>query len=227
MANGSVPAGPGSGIPRIGRRGVSTLAVIAGVAVLPLLLTSTWAAWTASHASAPSTLSTSTILLQDDQGAQAGSATSSGTALFNVSNLEPNSAATTACIGVVFAGTGSATGLTLSATLGGAGQAALQSQLKMTAATYNTSGTVAVTGGTNTNSGSCTNYPAGGTDQTIGTQGATLQSWAAGGPYSIAAPVTNTWYLFTVSGLPPAASACATYCSQTITIALTWTLTTT
>ena len=227
MADGSVPAGPGPRVPRIGRRTASVLAAIVAIAVLPLLATSTWAAWTASNASPPNTFRTTTILLQDDQGAQAGSASSSGTAVFSVSNLEPNSPATTACIGVVFAGTGSATGLTLSATLGGAGQTALQSQLKMTAATYNTSGTVAVTGGTNTNSGSCTNYPAGGTDQTIGTQGATLQTWAAGGPYSIAAPVTNTWYLFTVSGLPPAASACATYCSQTITIALTWTLTTT
>jgi len=227
MTNRSVPAGPGSRVPRIGRRTASVFAVIVAVAVLPLLVTSTWAAWTASNAAPSNTFSTSTILLQDDQGAQAGSASSSGTAVFNVSGLEPNSPATTACIGVVFAGTGSATGLTLSATLGGAGQTALQSQLKMTAATYNTSGTVAVTGGTNTNSGSCTNYPAGGTDQTIGTQGATLQSWAAGAPYSIAAPVTNTWYRFTVSGLPPAASACATYCSQTMTIALTWTLTTT
>jgi len=227
MADGSVPAGPGPRVPRIGRRTASVLAAIVAIAVLPLLATSTWAAWTASNASPPNTFRTTTILLQDDQGAQAGSASSSGTAVFSVSNLEPNSPATTACIGVVFAGTGSATGLTLSATLGGAGQTALQSQLKMNAATYNTSGTVAVTGGANTNSGSCTNYPAGGTDQTIGTQGATLQSWAAGGPYSIAAPVTNTWYLFTVSGLPPAASACATYCSQTITIALTWTLTAT
>ena len=198
MTNRSVPAGPGSRVPRIGRRTASVFAVVVAVAVLPLLVTSTWAAWTASNAAPSNTFSTSTILLQDDQGAQAGSASSSGTAVFNVSGLEPNSPATTACIGVVFAGTGSATGLTLSATLGGAGQTALQSQLKMTAATYNTSGTVAVTGGTNTNSGSCTNYPAGGTDQTIGTQGATLQSWAAGGPYSIAAPVTNTWYRFTI-----------------------------
>ena len=224
MANGSVR---GSRLPRIGRRAASVLAALLAAVALPVLVTSTWAAWTASNASPASTFSTTTILLRDNQGAQAGSASSSGTAVFNVSGLEPNSPATTACIGVVFAGTGSATGLTLSATLGGAGQTALQGQLKMTAATYNTSGTVAVTGGTNTNSGSCTNYPAGGTDQNIGTPGATLQSWAGGGPYSIASPVTNTWYKFTVSGLPPAASACATYCSQTITIALTWTLTST
>jgi len=226
MGTHSVPAAPSPRALRT-RRKASLLAALLGVLALPVFVTMTWAAWTASDAAPANTFKTSTILLQDNQGAQAGSASTSGTALFTVSGLEPNSPATTACIGVVFSGTANATGLTLSASLGGAGQAVLQSQLTMTAATYNTSGTVAVTGGSNTNSGSCANYPAGGTDQTIGTQGATLQSWAAGGPYSIASPVTNTWYRFTVSGLPPAANACATYCSQTITIALTWTLTAT
>ena len=97
----------------------------------------------------------------------------------------------------------------------------------MNTATLNTSGTVAVTPGTNTNSGSCTNYPSGGTNTNIGTQGATLSSWSTSSPYTISSPVTNTWYKFTVSGLPSADSSCATYCNQTITISLTWTLTTT
>jgi hypothetical protein len=186
-----------------------------------------WAAWTVSDSNSGNTFSTNTILLDDNQGGQAGSATSSGTAVFNVTNLEPGSSSTTGCIGIDFSGSAPVSTLTLAAALGGAGQATLQGQLTLTTAEYNTSGTVTVTPGTNTNSGSCTNYPAGGTNTTIGTQGATLSSWSTGGPYTISSPVTNTWYKFTVSGLPAGDSNCATYCSQTITISLTWTLTTT
>ena len=185
-----------------------------------------WAAWVVSNASPGNTFATSTVLLQDNQGGQVGSAVSTGTAMFNVTNLSPGSTSTTACIGVVMSGAAPAT-LTLAATLGGAGQATLQNQLTLDTAQYNTSGTVGVTPGSNTNAGSCANYPSGGSDVTIGTQGATLQAWAAGGPYSIAGPVTNTWYRFTVSGLPSADSNCATYCNQAITITLTWSLTTT
>lgn len=206
-------------------------AKIALSAVFLLLLASVatigaWAAWTVSDSNT-STLSTNTILLDDNQGGQAGSATTTGTALMNVSNLSPGSSATTACIGLAFSGTASVSTLTLSATLGGAGASTLQGQLTMNTAQLNTSGTVTVTPGSNTNSGSCTNYPAGGTNVTIGTQGATLQAWASGGPYTIASPVTNTWYKFTISGLPSGDTNCATYCNQTITVALTWTLTTT
>ena len=204
---------------------------IALSAVFLLLLTSVatvgaWAAWTVSNSNT-SSLSTNTILLDDNQGGEAGSATSTGTAIMNVSNLEPGSSATTACIGLDFSGTAAISSLTLSATLGGAGASTLQGQLTMNTAELNTSGTVTVTPGTNTNSGSCTNYPAGGTNTTIGTQATTLQSWSTGGPYTISSPVTNTWYKFTISGLPAGDSNCATYCNQTITVALTWTLTTT
>ena len=204
---------------------------IALSAVLLLLLASVatigaWAAWNVSDSNT-STLSTNTILLDDNQGGQAGSATTTGTAIMNVSNLEPGSAATTACIGLDFSGTAAISTLTLSATLGGAGATTLQSQLTMNTAELNTSGTVTVTPGSNTNSGSCTNYPGSGTNTTVGTQGASLQSWATTGPYTITSPVTNTWYKFTISGLPAGDSSCATYCNQTITVALTWTLTTT
>lgn len=200
-------------------------------AVLLLLLASVatigaWAAWNVSDSNT-STLSTNTILLDDNQGGEAGSATSTGTAIMNVSNLEPGSSATTACIGLDFSGTAAISTLTLSATLGGAGAATLQGQLTMNTAELNTSGTVTVTPGSNTNSGSCTNYPSGGTNTTIGTQAATLQTWGSGGPYTISSPVTNTWYKFTISGLPAGDTSCATYCNQTITVALTWTLTTT
>jgi hypothetical protein len=184
-----------------------------------------WAAWTVSDANPNNSFSTSTVLLQDNQGGQAGSATSSGTAMFNVSNLSPGSSATTACIGVVFSGAAAAT-LTLGASLGGAGRNVLQTELTMDVAQYNTGGTVTVNGSNNVNGGSCAGYPVGGANVTVGAQGATLQNWAAGGAYSIAGPVTNTWYKFTVSGLPPGDTSCATYCNQTITITLTWTLTT-
>jgi hypothetical protein len=186
-----------------------------------------WAAWSVSDASAGNTFSTSTVLLDDNQGGQGGSATSTGTALFNVTNLAPGSSATTACIGVDISGTAGIASLTLNASLGGAGAATLGSALTMTAAQYNTTGTVAVTPGSNTNSGSCSNYPGSGTNTSVGTQGATLSSWQSAAPYTIASPVTNTWYKFTVSGLPSADSSCATYCGQTITVTLTWTLTTT
>lgn len=214
-----------------GRPGHSLNSKIVLSATFLLLLASVatigaWAAWNVSDSNT-STLSTNTILLDDNQGGQAGSATTTGTAIMNVSNLEPGSSATTACIGIDFTGTASVSTLTLAATLGGAGQSTLQGQLTMNAAQYNTSGTVTVTPGSNTNSGSCTNYPATGTNTTVGTQGATLQAWAAGGPYTISSPVTNTWYKFTISGLPSGDSNCATYCNQTITVALTWTLTTT
>src|SRR5579864_3796765 len=121
-----------------------------------------WAAWNVSDRNT-STLSTNTILLDDNQGGQAGSATTTGTAIMNVSNLEPGSSATTACIGLDFSGTAAISTLTLSATLGGAGASTLQGQLTMNTAELNTSGTVTVTPGSNTNSGSCTNYPSGGT----------------------------------------------------------------
>ena len=60
----------------------------------------------------------------------------------------------------------------------------------------------------------------------MGTQGETLQGWASSGPYVISSPVTDTWYKFTVSGLPAGDTSCATYCGQAITVNLTWTLTT-
>jgi hypothetical protein len=186
----------------------------------------TWAAWTVSDSN-NNTFSTNTVLLSDNQGGQGGSATTTGTALFTVTNLEPGSSATTACIGVDLSGTAAASSLTLGATLGGAGASTLGPALTMNVATLNTSGTVTVTPGTNTNSGACTNYPSSGTNTSVGTQGATLTTWASGGPYTISSPVTNTWYKFTVSGLPSGDSSCGTYCGQTITVNLTWTLTTT
>jgi len=167
-----------------------------------------WSAWSATDANSNNTFSTNTVLIDDNQGGEGGSATATGTAMFNVTNLEPGSSSTTACIGVDFTGTPSS--LTLAAALGGAGQATLQSQLTVNTAEYNTSGTVTVTAGTNTNSASCANYPSGGTNTTIGTQGATMASWAGAGPYTIASPVTNTWYKFTISGLPAGDTNCAT-----------------
>jgi hypothetical protein len=212
---------------RLSVRAKLALSVAVVIAIATTGVGGSWAAWTVATANTGNTLSTNTILLQDNQGAQGGSAVSAGTAMFTVANLEPGSSATTRCVGVVFAGTASAASLTLSAALAGGGQAALQGQLTVDAATYNTSGTVAVTGGSNTNNGSCTNYPAGGSDVTIGAQGATMAAWSAGGPYVIATAVTNTWYKVTVSGLPGGANDCAVYCGKTITLALTWTLTTT
>jgi hypothetical protein len=55
---------------------------------------------------------------------------------------------------VNFSGTAGVSSLSLSASLGGAGQSVLQSELTMNAATLNNSGTVSVTTGSNTNSGS-------------------------------------------------------------------------
>ncbi|HEY5024589.1 MAG TPA: hypothetical protein VII76_06405 [Acidimicrobiales bacterium] len=214
------------------QRGLSTQKKLAlsavGIILLGLIASmGSWAAWTVSDSNSGNSFSTNTVLLDDNQGGQGGSATTSGTAIFNVANLEPGSTATTQCIGVDISGTATTSSLTLTAALGGAGQATLQGQLTMNTATLNTSGVVAVTPGTNTNSGSCTNYPAGGTNTTVGTQGATLSGWSTSSPYTISSPVTNTWYKFTVSGLPAGDSSCATYCNQTITISLTWTLTTT
>ena len=215
---------------RHARRGADKKVVLSAAILLLIAAVATvgaWAAWTVSDSNSNNTFQTNTILLDDNQGGQGGSATSTGTAMFNVTNLEPGSAATTACIGVDFSGTAAISTLTLSASLGGAGAATLQGQLTMNTATLNTTGTVTVTPGSNTNNGSCTNYPGTGTNTTVGAQGATLQSWSSGGPYTIASPVTNTWYKFTVSGLPAGDSNCATYCNQTITVSLTWTLTTT
>jgi len=185
---------------------------------------SAWAAWTIATSNPDNTFSTNTVLLQDNQGGQGGSATSMGTATFDVTNLEPGSAATTACIGVDFSGTAAVSTLTLGATLGGSGESTLQSQLTVNTAELNTSGTVSVTGGSNSNNGSCANYPIGGTNTTIGAQGPTLANWSSGGPYTISNPVTNTWYKFTISGLPSSDSTCSTYCNQTITVTLIWTL---
>src|SRR4051794_18550550 len=193
------------------------------VGVVSLALSGSWAAWTASDVNSANTFTTSTILISDNQGGEGGSASNSGTYLFNVTNLSPGSSATTACIGVDISG--SPTSLTLAAALAGADKTTLQGELTLDTAVYRTGGTTNVTPGSNTNNGSCTGYPSSGSDVTIGTQGATLQAWAAGGPYTIAAPVTHTWYKFTVSGLPSGDTNCATYCNRTITIAFTWTLT--
>jgi len=226
---------PGDGAPRtrsggrhrqVRSRRRTVLSVLVVLLAASFGTAGSWAAWVVSKPNPSNTFATNTVLLQDNQGGQAGSSVSTGTAMFNVTNLSPGSTSTTACIGVDFSGAAAA-GLTLSATLGGAGQATLQNQLTLDTAQYNTSGTVSITGGSNTNSGSCTNYPVGGSNVTIGTQGATLQTWAGAGPYTIASPVTNTWYKFTVSGLPAGDTNCATYCNQTITVTLTWTLTTT
>ena len=187
---------------------------------------SAWAAWTITNSNPDNAFSTNTVLLQDNQGGQGGSATSTGTATFDVTNLEPGSSATTACIGVDFSGSATVSALTLGATLSGSGQNTLQNQLTINTAELNTSGTVPLTGGSNTNNGSCTNYPTGGTNTTIGTQGATLANWSSGGAYAISNPVTNTWYKFTISGLPSSDSTCSTYCNQTITVTLIWTLVT-
>jgi len=212
--------------PSTGRRIGLTLLVIALLGTFGGI--GSWAAWTVSDANAGNTFTSTSILLSDNQGGQAGTATSSGTAIFSVTNLTPGSAATTQCIGVDIAGTASVSTLQLSAALAGStggGAGALDGQLTMNVATLNTSGTV-TTNGTNTNSGSCASYPAGGSNTTVGSQGATLFSWAGAGPYTIASPVTDTWYKFTVSGLPGGAS-CASYCGKTLTVTLTWTLTTT
>ncbi|SDI82776.1 SipW-cognate class signal peptide [Frankineae bacterium MT45] len=200
------------------------MSIAALLAVGSLAVAGTWAAWTAQDVNGGNTFTTSTILIDDNQGGEAGSATATGTAMFNVTNLSPGSAATTKCIEVDY--TGTATGMTLSGTLGGAGQAALQSQLTMNTAVYNsTAGAAVTTPGTNTNNGACTSYP-GGTDNNMGTQGATLATWANGTNYT-ASTMNHTWYKFTVSGLPGADTNCATYCNQTITVTLTWTLTAT
>jgi hypothetical protein len=212
--------GPMSGRSRI----AVFLAAVLGIAAVATA--GSYAAWTVTDSNSGNSFSTSTVLLTDNQGGEAGSATNAGTAMVTVSNLSPGSASTTACVGVNFSGQPAST-MTLTAALGGAGQATLQSQLTVNTATYNTTGTVTITPGTNTNSGSCASYPAAGTNTTIGTQGATMAAWSTASPYTIASPVTSTWYKFTISGLPAGDTNCATYCSQTITLALTWTLTTT
>ena len=213
---------------RVTKRGRKLLLLTHSFLLLGFLASvGAWAAWTISDSNPNNTFSTNTVLLQDNQGGQAGSATSTGTAMFDVTNLEPGSSATTACIGVDFSGSASVSTLTLAATLGGSGESTLVSALSVNTAELNTSGTVNVTGGSNTNNGSCASYPSSGTNTTIGTQGATLANWSSSGPYTIASPITNSWYKFTFGGLPSGDATCSTYCNQTITVTLTWTLTTT
>lgn len=206
---------------RLRSRIVATGVVVAAAAGLSVA--GTWAAWTVTSTNPGNQFSTSTVLLQDNQGGQGGATTSTGSALFTVTDMSPG-ASYTRCIGVDFSGA-SASAMTLSAALSGTDAALLDDVLTVDAATYNTSGTVTVTPGVDTNGGSCADHPGGGTDTAIGTQGATLATWAAAGPYSIASPVTDTWYEFTVA-MDPAATSCATYCGKTLTLALTWTLTT-
>ncbi len=193
--------------------------------LLSLTGTPLFAAWVVADTNT-SSFSTNTITLSDNQGGLAGyGTTATGTALFSVAGIEPGSANSVACIGVNFSGTASVSTLKLKATLSGAGATTLKGVLTMVTAEYNKTGTVSGT----SNAGSCTNYPSSGTNTTVGTQGATLSTWAAS-TYNIATPATNTWYKFDVSGLPSTSTyttGCATYCGRTITIALTWTLTTT
>ena len=184
-----------------------------------------WSSWQVTDTNSANTMSSNTILLDDNQGGQGGSAVSTGTAMFAVSSLEPGSAATTACIGVDMSGTAIPASMTLTPAV--TGSPVLASALTVQVAEYNTSGAVAVTPGTNTNSGSCALYPTGGSNVAVGAAGSTLSAWSAAGPYTISAPVTNTWYEFSVSGLPAADTNCAVYCGLSVTVSLTWSLITT
>jgi hypothetical protein len=202
---------------------------IIGASALTCLFLMVMAApvFAADQAPVGNNFSSNTVLLDVDQGGQGGSATSTGTAMFDATNLEPGSSSTTACIVVDFSGQATDATLTIAASLGGAGMSTLESQLTMNNASFNTSDRVAITPGLDTRHGSCADYPAGGVNSALGTVGSTLQNWSSSGPYTISNPVTNTWYKFTVSGLPMGDSNCAVYCNQTITVNLTWTLTTT
>ena len=109
------------------RRGPSMMKKLAlsalGMILLGLIASmGSWAAWTVSDSNSSNSFSTNTVLLADNQGGQGGSATTTGTALFNVANLEPGSAATTQCIGVDISGSATASSLTLTASLGGPGK---------------------------------------------------------------------------------------------------------
>jgi len=204
---------------------ISTLLTISSLAVA-----GSWAAWTAADSNGSNTFTTDTVLLADNQGGEAGNATNVGTAMFNVTNMNPGSTATTQCIGVKIV-SGTATGVTVGMTITGGdtgGTTHLDHQLTMNAALYAAGGT-STTPGSNTNSGSCTSYPGGGT--TMGATGTTigansLDTWSTSGPYT-GSTTAEVWYKFTVSGLPAADTSCATYCSKSLTIQFTWTLTAT
>jgi hypothetical protein len=75
--------------PRRGRKlalSVVLLALIVSAATL-----GSWSVWTVTDSNSGNTFSTNTILLADNQGGAGGSTTSTGTALFNVTNLQPGS----------------------------------------------------------------------------------------------------------------------------------------
>ena len=215
---------------RAGRQGGTPWRRVLLTAALVLVLCaaaagSSWATWEVVASRPGNTFFTKAVLMYDNQGDEGGTSMRSGAAMFDVTGIEPGSPATTRCIGVDLRGNAGARSMTLTATLGGSGAAFLGDRLTMQAAERNRSGTVAAVPGENTNGGSCAGYPASGPDKPIGTQGATLSQWAAGGPYPVPAR-TGTWYRFTISGLPPGTLRCPAECGQTVTVQLSWTLTT-
>jgi hypothetical protein len=206
------------------------LAVTALLTVASLAVAGSWAAWTVSDSNNSNSFTTGTVLLADNNGGEAGTATNTGTAMFSVTGMAPGDVQTR-CIGVkVISGTPSA--MTLAASLAGANSATLGPVFQMTTATWEagTTGTVAGqddNGANNTvNSNGCSGYTPS-SPNSIGTQGATLTSWVNGGtPYSTSTTQTDAFYKFAVT-FPSGSNNCNSYCNKVITISLTWQVTAT
>jgi hypothetical protein len=215
------------------------LGVAASLVVVVALAASIGVAGSVGHFSAAvanttNTFSTSVLMLGDSQGGEGGACQGScqtGTALINVSNIEPGTGPTD-CILVGWYTNRSVSTVTLSASV--LSGATLAADLVIPTAQYNStpgsSFTIPHAAGS-ANPG-CSSYPGGGTNTSVPSSGGhqpgsstALSTWADGTVYT--ASTTNwTWYKFAMQ-LPSADSVCHTYCGLSTQVRLTWTATST
>ena len=190
--------------------------------------------FSASITNNTNTFSSSVLVLGDTQGGEGGPCSGTcqtGTALINVSNIEPGTVVTQ-CIEVGWftnRGVASVT-MTPSITSG----ATLAGYLVVPTSQYNSTAGSSFTfphalGSSNPG---CASYPAGGTNTSVPASGGGLPSsttplstWAAGSAYATST-LNWSWYKFSVQ-LPAADSSCATYCGLSTQVAITWTATST
>jgi hypothetical protein len=180
------------------------------------------------------TFSSSVLVLGDSQGGIGGACSGScqtGTALINVSNVEPGTIVTD-CLEVGWFTNRGVASVTMTPTISTG--PALAADLVVPTSQFNSTAGSSFTlphalGSANPG---CASYPAGGTNTSVPASGGgapssttPLSTWASGTAYG--ASTTNwTWYRFSIQ-LPAADSSCATYCGLSTQVAITFTATST
>lgn len=179
-----------------------------------------------------STFSSGVLVLGESQGGEGGAcqgSCASGSALINLSSLEPGSTITD-CIEVGWYSTNTVSSVTLTPTIA-SGTSLASDLLIVTAQRNSLSGApFSIPKSPHGANPGCANYPSGGANVSIPATGSHLPgattplfNWASGTTYGVS--LNNwTWYRFSVS-LPLSKSSCSLYCGLSTTLRLTFTAT--